>query len=127
MRLRVKKKLGIFLVTVAINLLFGYSMELHAQDSPPVGGYRTASTTDPGVVAAARFAIKKEKQRRGAGVTLVSIERAQTQVVAGTNYKICLRVRIKGRIRSITTIVYRNPQRLYSLTRWKPGACEIVS
>jgi hypothetical protein len=103
-----------------------------AQEPPVVGNYREASPSDPGVLAAARFAVRAERRRRGGRVTLLSVERAETQVVAGTNYRLRLRVNVAGRVRSVDAEVYENPQRRLSLTRWEyvrdvqqPGAREV--
>jgi cystatin-C len=118
----VKKKLGFLLLTVAITLLLGSITGVHAQQTPMAGGYQSASVTDPDVMAAARYAVKKQKRKRS--VRLVSIERAETQVVAGMNYRLCLKVKIKGKTRTVTTVVYKNLQQRYSLTSWKQGKCE---
>jgi hypothetical protein len=120
----VKRTLLIVLAMVAINTLVGFLTEAHAQQTPAVGAYQEASVTDADVKTAARYAVRKEKQRRGDGsVKLVSIERAEKQVVAGMNYRLCLRVKIKGKIRRVTTTVYKNLEQMHALTSWKPGAC----
>lgn len=97
-----------------------------SQESRVAGGYREASTTDPGVLAAARFAVRDEGRRRGARLTLVSVERAETQVVAGTNYRLRLRVSVPGRgpraadrVQSVEAVVYENLRRRHSLTSWE--------
>ena len=121
-----KRNLQTILTLVAIQAALGFMTVLHAQQDPVVGGYQEASVTDRDVMTAARYAVRKEKQRRGgASVKLVSIERAEKQVVAGMNYRLCLRVKIKGKIRRITTVVYKNPDQMHALTSWKPGACQV--
>ena len=120
-----KRNLQIILTLVVLHAAVGYATELHAQQDPVVGAYQQASVTDRDVMTAARYAVRKEKERRGGGsVKLVSIERAEKQVVAGTNYRLCLRVKIKGKIRRVTTVIYRNPDQMHALTSWKPGACQ---
>lgn len=91
---------------------------------PPIpGGYIEASTTDPEVVSAANFAVGRQRRKRGARASLVSIERAETQVVAGVNYRLCLRVRSGGRTQEVVTVVYRNLRQRYSLTSWRARRC----
>src|SRR5437870_13562197 len=58
-----------------------------------VGAYTDTSNTDPEVVKAARFAIKTERQKVNARISLLSIKRAEVQVVAGLNYRLCMRVK----------------------------------
>ena len=127
MRLRVKKKLRIILMMVVINAVIGCMFGLQAQQSPIAGGYQQASTTESDVVSAAKFATKKEKRKKGIRLSLISIERAEKQVVAGINYRLCLRVKIKDKIQNVTTIVYRNLRQKYSLSNWEEDGCRNVS
>jgi hypothetical protein len=90
-----------------------------AQRPPVAGGYIEASASDPGVLAAGRFAVRAEGRRRGARMSLVSVERAETQVVAGTNYRLRLRVNVAGAVRDVEATVYENLRRRLSLTRWE--------
>ena len=105
----------------------------HASHEAPVaaggyqlaGGYQEASTRDRRVLAAARFAVREEGRRRGARLALVAVERAETQVVAGTNYKLWLSVRRpNGRLRSVNAEVYENLRRGFSLTSWETALDE---
>src|SRR5436305_369233 len=98
MRLLMKKKLPLMLISVAINAVMGCVIGLQAQQPPVAGGYQKASRTEPDVISAVKFAIKEERRKKGVRVSLISIERAETQVVAGINYRICLRIKIKGKI-----------------------------
>ena len=91
-----------------------------AQETPVAGGYREASPADRQVLAAARFAVREEGRRRGARLALVAVERAETQVVAGTNYRLRLGVRRpNGRAQSVDAVVYENLRRRLSLTIWE--------
>lgn len=127
MRLRMKKKLPLILLSVAISAVMGCVLGLQAQQPPIVGGYQEASRTDSEVVSAAKFAIRQEKRKKRSGLSLISIERAETQVVAGTNYRLCLRVKLKGKIQSVTTVVYRNLQQKFSLSSWEEDGCRSES
>jgi hypothetical protein len=112
---------------VVINAVMGCMFGLQAQQPPMTGGYQQASTTESDVVSAAKFAIKKEKRKKAVLLSLISIERAETQVVAGINYRLCLRVKIKDKIQNVTTIVYRNLRQKYSLSSWEEDGCRKVS
>src|ERR1051326_6292054 len=57
-----------------------------------VGGYKEVATDDPEVVAAAKFAVGAQGEKQNATIKLVSVEHAESQVVAGINYRLCLKV-----------------------------------
>lgn len=97
----------------------GHSNGAAARQTPAAGDYREASTSDPDVLAAARFAVRAEGRRRGTRMSLVSVERAETQLVAGTNYRMRLRVNVAGRVRSVDATIYENLRRRFALTRWE--------
>lgn len=106
-------------------LLCGASAGASAQQPPPVvGGYSAASKADPGVLAAARFAAKETGRRRKERVRLVSVESAETQVVAGVNFRLCLRVKAGKSVRDLRAVVYRNLKRQLSLTESSFAACD---
>ena len=93
-----------------------------AQDYPVAGGYGARAANDPGVAAAAAFAVRERSRRTGRRVTLLSIRRAETQVVAGLNYRLLLSVR-EGRVaRDVTAVVYENLRRRLSLASWEAAA-----
>ena len=62
-----------------------------AQRPPSVGGYKETSKTDEMVVAAANFAVETQRER-DASLKLVAVKRAARQIVAGSNYEMCLAV-----------------------------------
>jgi hypothetical protein len=93
-----------------------------AQQSKP-GGYAQASVTDKEVVAAAAFAIAAQGKASGEAATLelVKILAAESQVVAGMNYRLKLEVKSHGKNRRAEVIVWwqawRKPEP-YQLTSW---------
>lgn len=91
-----------------------------AQDVPVAGGYSERATNDRGVAAAAAFAVRERGRRVGRRVTLLEIRRAETQVVAGLNYRLMLTVREGGKERDVTAVVYQNLRQRLSLTSWEP-------
>lgn len=111
-------------IMAALNIVSGNQSSVFAQQRPIVGGYADASNSDPEVMAAARFAIKTERQKLHARIALLSIKHAEVQVVAGLNYRLCLRVKIKGRTRNVNVVVYKNLKQKYSLTSWSADGCK---
>lgn len=121
-----KKKFLIAIMFVALNIISAsvcVAVAQEAQEPPMAGAYAEASVTDREVVSAARFAVKMEKRRHGGRLSLLQIERAEQQVVAGMNYRLCLKLRVNGKEREVITVVYKNLKRKYSLSSWEAGNC----
>lgn len=89
---------------------------------PRVGGYSETSKTDKTVVEAATFAVETQAQKDDT-LELVSIERAERQIVAGSNYRLCLAVKSNGKAEQASTTVYLDLQNEFSLSEWKAGKC----
>jgi hypothetical protein len=92
-----------------------------AQQEQIAGGYAETSNNDPGALAAARFAVRREAQKTHKRITFRAIKRAEVQVVAGLNYRLCLSVRIGRKTQEVTVVVYKNLNKQYSLTSWTAG------
>jgi hypothetical protein len=103
-----------------------FTVAASAQDhgDPIVGGYGDTSIHDKDVKAAAAFAVKTWGARTNKTFKIVEIKRADAQVVAGMNYRVCMRIRDSKYHRStVTVVVYKNLQNHLSLSRWKTGGC----
>lgn len=113
------------LALVAVAFLFGCVGQAHAQR---VGGYSEISAEDSVAFQAAGFALL-QKEGGEVSMMLIAVERAERQVVAGMNYKLCLRVRVNNAaeeietVKLITAVVYRNLQGEFSLTSWEEAEC----
>src|SRR3954465_14527568 len=104
-----KKCLQILLALVVLNIAFSCANSVMAQRT---GGYKENSTDDAEVVAAANFAVDEEGRKEEGSITLVSIEHAESQVVAGINYRLCLKVATgDDEPKDVKVVVYRNLQR----------------
>lgn len=103
-------------------ILCAAAHDTSAQDAPIAGGYGERPTSDTGVAAAARFAARERGRRTGRRVTLLAVRRAETQVVAGLNYRLLLSVR-EGRAaaRDVVAVVYQNLRQRLSLESWEPA------
>ncbi len=113
-----KKNWRVVVIIAALNIIPGAMSGVLAQQVPIAGGYAETSNNDPEVVSAARFAIRAEGRKVGASITLLSIERAEVQVVAGLNYMLRLKVRVNNKTQDVTAVVYRNLKQTYSLSSW---------
>ena len=93
------------------------------------GGYREIDTADEGAAAAAEFAIKDQSEKKELTYKLVSVAKAETQTVAGINYRLCLKVSYQKQGEDAETtefvqvVVFRSLQKEYSLTSWSEEAC----
>ena len=85
-------------------------MALTALAQPKLGGFRPAATDNEYVVGAAEFAVNKraETNSEQEGLTLGSIDKAETQTVAGINYKLCLTVKLDDESQQVSVVVYQN-------------------
>ena len=96
---------------------------LTKRNSSAPGGYSNVNVNEPDLKAAAEFAVAEQGRRDGTDLSLIEIVQAQKQVVAGLNYKICLRARGSGKTRTAVAVVYKDLQQHYSLTSFQWGKC----
>lgn len=94
------------------------------------GGYKTASVTDAGVKAAADFAVEQKSGELEQELSLEAILKAETQTVAGINYRLCLQINSASKDESeadvteyVQAVIYRNLKGEYSLTSWEEADC----
>lgn len=92
-----------------------------AQNGVIVGSYSKTSNADKQVVNAANFAIAAQKTE---SLKLVSILKAEQQVVAGLNFRLCLSLSSQGKAQQASATVYLNLKNQYSLSSWKLEKCE---
>ena len=117
-------KLIIYCSFVALFVFGIFAVDSHVSAQDITGAYGDASVTDKDVVKATKFAVKSRSTQIGKRFTLVRIQKAESQLVAGMNYRVCLRVRdSRKRISTITAVVYKDLKNRYSLSRWKAGGC----
>jgi hypothetical protein len=90
---------------------------------PIVGGWGKADVKDPQVLEAARFAVAAQQSRTDSVFKLLAITRAERQVVAGMNYRFCLRLQ-GGKSKTAFVQVYRDLQDKFELTGWTWGKCK---
>jgi Cystatin domain len=94
-----------------------------------MGGYKEVAKDSPEVEEAAEFAVKAQGEKQEMTYKLVAVEHAESQVVAGINYRLCLKVghhKADGDEETtefVRAVVYRNLQKEYSLTSWAQENC----
>lgn len=97
---------------------------------PPVakvGAYKRIAASNRDVRAAYGFAVKSQAEKEKKPFAFVKVLKAESQVVAGTNYRICMLVREgKGRSKSVTVVVYKDLNGAWSLTQWVPDGCKEI-
>ena len=113
-----KKSLVNAAILVAIGLFFATA----AYGQRMLGGYKTASTTDKDVMAAAEFAVDKQSEDQE-GLTLDSIDMAETQSVAGKNFRLCLTVSLDGEKQQVKVVVSRPLRKPFELKSWTVEDC----
>lgn len=118
------KKQIIFYSMLALFIFGAFAAESRAFGQEMTGGYSDASVSDKAVRAAANLALKSLSRTTGKTLTLVKILKAEVQVVAGLNYRVCHRVREGSRrSKTITAVVYKDLRNRRRLTNWKAGGC----
>ena len=94
---------------------------------PVVGGFGAAAKTDAQVVAAANFAVAERSKAMAGAFALDDILSAERQVVQGMNYRICMLVNVEGdEPFMISTVIYQDFKRNYSLSSWKESECGVA-
>lgn len=123
------KKLTVALYILAVILFTALPNTPCLAQEQIAGGWVSAAVTKPEVVAAAKFAIaeqaklmQKELEPAAAKLRLVSILRAEEQVVSGMNYHLTLKVKLNGKRKKAEATVWWqawNKEAPYKLTAWK--------
>jgi cystatin-C len=119
---------AIFLI--ALGLALSCVVVGMAQTQRPImGGYKPVATDDQSVLEAAEHALSERGEKEGVSLKLVSVERAERQVVAGTNYRLCLKVAIadedddSGEPQDVKVLVFRSLRNEHSLKSWEVAEC----
>jgi hypothetical protein len=79
---------------------------------------------------AAEFAAKKLGTEESSKISVVRVEEARVQVVAGLNYELCMAVTVKrgskkSAKRYLKAIVYKDLKNRYSLSNWTISTDEL--
>ncbi|PYS49508.1 MAG: hypothetical protein DMF68_09775 [Acidobacteria bacterium] len=100
-RFKMKKSLLITSL-VTLSIVFSCAIAALSQGRPPIaGGYKEVPTDSEEVQEAAQFAVGAEAKKQDTEVKLLSVEHAESQVVAGMNFRMCLRVEIEDKANNV--------------------------
>jgi hypothetical protein len=124
------KKYYLFTMALtAFSVFFSLAVSGAAQVKPRVGGYKVISKTSTEARAAAEFAVEAQNENDNTSYRLESIEKAESQTVAGTNYRFCLQVILEDEdteeeIREFyQVVVFRSLKKEFSLKSWSESDC----
>lgn len=115
-------------ITLVALIVAGMAVIVSAQ-GVITGGYRTVAVDGEYVVAAAQFAVnnRAENNPEQEGLTLASVDKAQSQTVGGINYKLCLTVTLDDESQQVSALVFQSLQRTFTLKSWTVEDCSPVS
>ena len=125
-----KKNLITLLFTAAFCLILGVTA--FAQTPPTTGGYRTINSDDQRAGLAADYALKVKSKEMEVELSLDALHKAESQVVAGTNYRLCMEIYAPSKEAETdgvhffaSAVIYVNLKNEYKLTKWdEVEACE---
>src|SRR5438128_814917 len=90
------------------------------------GSYKSVPISDAGVKAAADYAVETKAAELEQELNLEGVITAEKQIVAGTNYRLCLQISAPAKEEGedgvtvwIKTVVYQNLKGEYKITRWE--------
>ena len=123
-----KNKLMSAIQFALVALVLGCAGNVFAQNPPRVGGFKSASATDKGVVAAADFATKSLAKSEEVNITLDSVIKAEYQVVQGMNYRLYFQTLYTTEndeefFMCVNATVYRDLKNNYKLSKWEEAEC----
>jgi hypothetical protein len=124
-----KKSSQVVIFLVVLGIVFGSVIIGFGQGRPIVGGYKEVATDDPEVQAAAEFAVSEQKKKQEGALSLVSIEHAERQVVAGMNYRLCLKVKQADEDdadvepQDVKVVIFKSLKQEYLLKSWDEENC----
>lgn len=117
-----KTNLKLAVALAALTVIIGAASATSAQIK--TGGYKEVPASDAGAVAAAEFAISAQSEKTKMQFELGEIVKAERQVVAGTNYRMCMQVSADGdEAFFVQVVVYLDLKKNYKLTSWADSDC----
>ncbi|XP_030553024.1 cysteine proteinase inhibitor 1-like [Rhodamnia argentea] len=103
-------RLLILAATAVAVLLLEVSAAGAARTGPPLGGWQPIKNlSDPYVREIAEFAVKTHNVEANTGLLLKKVVKGETQVVAGTNYKLVVEVKDGADAKRFEALVWDKP------------------
>ena len=121
-------KISTFRSAVMVAVMVGvFALAAKAQVDPIAGGYSNISVRSKEARNTAAVAVKQHSANSRDKVSLVKVLKAEQQVVAGMNYRVCLLVKNRRGMRhTITAVVFRPLRGSKRLTSWEAGGCREI-
>jgi hypothetical protein len=92
---------------------------------PIVGGFKPVETTDEHARAAAEWAVREKGEKTEKGIELLTLVKAEQQVVQGMNYRLCMKINTEGEdepVSFVEAVVYMDLKMNYKLSSWKAAS-----
>ncbi len=104
----------IFIVFLIMSVLFCCETSRQPQEHI-AGAFESADVNSKAVMDVVAF-VEKELQTDYSGLKIIKTERAQTQVVAGTNFLILCKYKFNGKNKYMLVKIYENLDNIRSIT-----------
>ena len=117
------------LFSMALSVGIFMTLAVAAASAQKVGGYKEVSASDAAVQAAAEFAVNAQAEKSEKEMSLVDVIKAERQVVAGSNYRMCLKVTSQGEVDEadathfVQVVVYVDLKGNRKLSSWVASDC----
>ncbi|XP_059309479.1 cysteine proteinase inhibitor 1-like [Lycium ferocissimum] len=112
---------SIFSMTLSIFLISSIFFHFSTALGGGVGGWKPLNNVnDPDVVMIGKFAVNEHNKEAGTKLEFQSIAKGETQVVAGTNYRLVINAKDGGYVRKYLAVVWDKPwEKFKKLTSFK--------
>lgn len=129
------KKTISFVAAIAVLLVMTGSLAAaNPKPAPQIaGGYAEVEVTNEEARANAEWAVREQMNKSGGSIELLTLRKAELQVVAGLNYRFCMQVTVEGKNGAdattyfVTAVVYVDLKQKKQLTRWEKSDCNAAS
>lgn len=117
------------LFSIALSVGVFMTLAVAAASAQKVGGYKEVSASDAAVQAAAEFAVNAQGEKTEKEISLVDVIKAERQVVAGSNYRMCLKITSQGEVDEadatsfVQVVVYVDLKGNRKLSSWVASDC----
>lgn len=119
----------LLLTAIFTAVAFIFAAQANAQTRPLLGGYKEIPKTDAAAKKAALFAVSAEAKRSEKEIEFISVVKAERQAVAGSNYRMCLKVSDSGAEGQdaadvfVKVVVNLDLKNNYKLLSWEASDC----
>lgn len=115
------KLFSVFSLTLSIILISSIFFHFSAALGGAAGGWTLLKDVNaPGVVAIGQFAVDEHNKEAGTKLEFQGVVKAESQVVAGTNYRLVINAKDGGHVGKYLVVVWDKPwEKFKKLTSFK--------